>query len=207
MTAFSRANHPLRLAALFAGTLLAAGLVASAAGAVLYIVDDQRTGPAVADAPPDTNLDVPDGLVVLQILETLDELAAEVGFEPLLAGLLPETTERRPVFAATQPDEHGVRFAHVSYSAKKDTTVDGITGPTVVLFQGQGEPGPDVDGELRRIEWGNARALAATFACGDLVVDARFYFSPDAAPGEPFLNPRMTSAAEMVVDDLLERCG
>lgn len=207
MTAFSRSNHPLRLAALFAGTVLAAGLVASAAGAVLYIVDDQRTGPAVADTPLDTNLDVPDGLVVLQLVDTREQLAAEVGFEPLLAGVLPETTDGEPVFAVTQPDEHGVRFAHVSYSAKKDVAIDGITGPTVVLFQGKGEPGPAVDGELRRIEWGNARALAATFPCGDLVVDARFYFGPDAAPGEPFLNPQMTSAAQLVIDDLLERCG
>jgi hypothetical protein len=207
MTVFTRPNHPVRLAVLLLGTALAAGIIGSAIVAVDYIVRDQlESEVAGVQTGPGGDVAVPNGLTVVTPLADAGVYEDELGFEPMLPESFPDGTDPAPHFGATAPDARDRRFGHVRFAQKPDVATDGITGPTILIQQVRGDPGEGVDGELKRVRSGASRVLAATFDCGDLVVDVQFFFGPDAAPGEPFLTPYMTDTAQSVVDDLRGQC-
>ncbi|MEX2245656.1 MAG: hypothetical protein WEC75_03125 [Dehalococcoidia bacterium] len=208
MSVLAEPRHPLRLAGVLAASAAATALVLGAALAAAYIVRDLR-GDAVAPAATGgADFALPEGMVVVSLLDDAGDFRDATGFKPLVPKHLPATTDDEPHYAATQPDARGVRVGQVRFASKKDAAGEGgITGPTIVLVEAKGAPGEGIDEELKRIVAGNARAVAATIVCGDLVVDVQLYFGPDAAVGEPFVTPWMTSVAGEFVDGLREQCG
>jgi hypothetical protein len=203
----SQPNHPARLLALFAASLAVTGVIAGAAIAMLYVVDDLRGGndaPSAASAPQ--HIEAPEGLVVVIPVADAKEFKALTGFKPFVPSSLPETTRGAPVMSVTQPDEEGRRVGRVSYSAKPDP-VEGVTGPLIVIIEAKGTPGDGVDGELKRLTAGNGRTLVATLSCDDLVLDIQMYFTPDVAPNEPFVTPYMKTTAQSFIDSVKADCS
>jgi hypothetical protein len=208
VSVLSQPNHPVRLLWLLAASLAATTIVAAAALALLYVIDDVRTNDvAGVSAVPSQSIDAPDGLVVVVPVEDAAQFEELTGFAPFIPSQLPASTDAsRAVMSVTQPDEYGRRVGRVSYSAKPDP-VEGITGPVVVIVQAQGTPGEGVDGQLKRLTSGNGRTLVATLVCGDLVLDVQLYFGPDIAPGEPFVTPYMRETAEEFVEGVKRDCA
>jgi hypothetical protein len=198
----------MRLSALFLGTLLATALVATAALAAIYVQRRQSASPAppnIAPAQPRPDLNLPPGLVTLQRVGDAAEFETLAGFAPFLPSALPETTATDAALSVTLPDANGRRYGRVAYSPKA-TEVEGISGPMVVLMEARGTGGPGVDGVLKRLGGGDSRAVAATYACGQLVIDAQFYYGPPAADGEPYITPYMTDIAGRFLDQAKSEC-
>jgi hypothetical protein len=207
--AVSTPNHPLRLAGILAASVAFSCIVAGAAYALLWMVDDYRNGgrvSAVAGADVAPNIDLPPGLVALQHINDDAQFEQLAGFAPFVPETLPDTTGDQPRFSLTFPDENGVRVGRIGFSPKDGPGVDGITGPLVVLMEAKGTPGAAVDGQLKRMTTGTGRALAATIACGDLVIDVQLYFQPNPAPGEPYVTPYMTGVAQRFLDGVNAQC-
>lgn len=202
----SQPNHPARLLALFAASLAITGVIAAAAIAMLYVIEDLRGGNDGPAAAAPQHIEAPDGLVVVIPVADAREFEGLAGFKPFVPSSLPATTQGAPVMSVSQPDEQGRRVGRVSYSAKPDP-VEGITGPLIVIIEAKGAPGDGVDGELKRLTSGNGRTLVATLACGDLVLDIQMYFTPEAAPNEPFVTPYMKTTAQSFVDKVRADCG
>lgn len=211
--ALSRPNHPLRLAGIFAASFAFFAIVAAAAVAVIYIVQDQR-GQRVSQVagasvePKQSDLHLPDGLIAMHVVQNADEFKQLAGFKPFVPKeqLLPDGTMHDVSLAVSFPDDNGMRTGRVGYSPRDGYAVGGITGPMVVISELKGKPGDSVDGELKRITSGDGRALAATLACGDLVLDVQLYFGPKPAPDEPFITPYMTDVARKFLDSLRKQC-
>ena len=203
----SQPNHPARLLAMFAASLAVTGIIAAAAIALLYVIDDLsggNDGPAAATLPQ--HIEAPEGLVVVVPVADAKEFKALTGFRPFVPSSLPATTKDGAVMSVTQPDEQGRRVGRVSYGAKPDP-VEGVTGPLIVIIEAKGAPGDGVDGELKRLTAGNGRTLVATLPCGDLVLDIQMYFTPDVAPNEPFVTPYMKTTAQSFVDGVKADCS
>ena len=209
--ALSRPNHPLRLAGIFAASLAFFAIVATAAVAVIYIVQDQR-GQRISQVagasvePKQSDLHLPDGLIAMHVVQNADEFEQLAGFKPFVAKELPDGTVHDASLAVSFPDDNGMRTARVGYSPRDGYAVDGITGPMIVINELKGKPGDSIDSELKRITSGDGRALAATLACGDLVLDVQLYFGPKPAPDEPFITPYMTDVAQKFLDGLRKQC-
>ncbi len=210
MTVLAQPNHPARLAALFVGTAVAVSLVAAAAISVYFIVQDQRdtrvSRVAGASMVPDSNIVAPEGLIVVTQVETPEQFEELAGFAPFVPDDLPASSDTTPNFAVTQPDENGFRVGRVGFSAREGWSADGIGGPVIVIGQAKGAPGDGVDGQLKRIV-GGSRALVATLACGDLVLDVQMYFSPEAKDDEPIVTPYMHGVATKFIDGIRKQCG
>lgn len=206
--AVSTPNHPARLFALLAASVGFFAIVGAAAYAAIWMIQDQRSARVseVAGISFKPDVQIP-GTIVLQRVKGAGEFEDLSGFKPFIPNGLPEQTETEPALSLTLPDDNGKRVGRVGFSAKAGATTDGITGPLVVLIEAPGKPGDTVDGELKRITSGNGRTLAATLACGDLVIDMQMYFGPDPADGEPFLKPYMTSTAQSFVDSVKGQCA
>ncbi len=209
MTAISQPNHPARIAAIFFGTIAGFGIVLAAALSLYLIVLDQRDAAfgsvAVSSAAPG-NIEAPPGLIVIIPVEDPQAFEELAGFAPFVPKRVPAFTDPVPNYAVTQPDANGLRVGRVAFSAKNEA-VDGVTGPVIVISEAQGEPGEGVDGELKRIISG-ARALVATFGCGDLVLDVQMFFSPqEIAPGEELITPFMRDTARGFIDGLKTQCA
>jgi hypothetical protein len=210
MTALEQPNHPARLAAIFVVTALAVSIVAGAAVALYLIIDDQRDARvsevAGASAVPDRNIAAPEGLIVVTQVDTPQQFQELAGFAPFVPETLPASTDDAPAFAVAQPDENGFRVGRVQYGAREGWSAYGITGPMIVIGQAKGAPGEGVDGQLKRIV-GGSRALVATLACGDLVLDVQMYFAPEAQGDEPIVTPYMRDVAVNFLDDIREQCA
>ncbi|MEX2227762.1 MAG: hypothetical protein WEB52_15100 [Dehalococcoidia bacterium] len=199
-------NHPLRLLSLFALSMLASLIVAGAAAALVYVIDDVGLSDVRGVAAPPHGIDATDGLVVVIPVEDAQQFEDLAGFAPFVPSSLPATTVDAPVMSVTPPDEQGRSVGRVSYSAQPDP-VEGITGPLIVIIQAQGTPGEGVDGQLKRLTSGNGRTLVATLPCGDLVLDVQMYFGPGITSGEPFVTDHMKSTAESFVDGVKADCS
>ena len=116
------------------------------------------------------------------------------------------TRYRSPRRKCRSPRQFATR-GRLGFSAKDGAATDGITGPLVVLIEAPGKAGDTIDGELKRITKGNGRALVATIACADLVVDVQMYFGPDPAEGEYIVKPYMTTTAQSFVDNVKRQCA
>jgi hypothetical protein len=210
MTALARPNHPARLAALFVGTAAAVALIAAAAASLYLVVQDQRetrvSGVAGVSDVPDSNITAPEGLIVVTQVDTPEQFEELAGFAPFVPDKLPASTDTTPKFAIAQPDENGLRVGRVAYSAREGALTDGISGPVIVIGQAKGAPGAGVDGQLKRIV-GGTRALVATLACGDLVLDVQMYFSPEPQEGEPIVTSHMHGVATEFLDSIREQCA
>ena len=210
MTVISQANHPARLAAIFFGTIVAFGVVLTAALSAYLVwldIDARTTGDlaTIDGADGSGAVQSPEGLIVVIPAENPAEFEALAGFPPFVPDHVPSSTEPTPVYAVTQPDANGFRVGRVAFSAKNEA-VDGITGPVIVIGEAHGRPGDGVDGELKRISNG-ARALVATLGCGDLVIDVQLYFSPaELAPGEELITPYMRQIATGFIDGIKGQC-
>lgn len=211
--ALSTPNHPLRLAGFLAASVAFFAIVGAAAYSVMYIVRDQRSGRVsevlgAAVVPKQSDLHLPAGVLAVQRVASEGEFRQLAGFKPFIPGDLPEHTQDDLSLAVALPDDNGVRSGRVGFSAKDGATAaDGTTGPMVVLFEVQGQPGEGVDGELKRVTGGNGRALIATIGCRGLVIDVQSFFGPDPQPGEAFLTPYMTDTARRFLDGVKRQCG
>jgi hypothetical protein len=210
MSVLAQPNHPARLAALLLATIGFTGIVGAALISVLFIVADQRdtaiSRVAGDSAIPDSNIQAPEGLVVVTPVESAAQFRELAGFEPFVPETLPASTDTAPKFAVAQPDEQGLRVGRVAYSAREGWSAYGISGPVIVIGQAQGAPGDGVDGQLKRIV-GGGRALVATMACGPLVLDVQMYFSPEPAEGEEIVTPYMRDVAIKFLDDVRQQCA
>jgi hypothetical protein len=209
MTAISQPNHPLRLAALFFGTIVAFAIVLTAALAAHYVwLEETQSGPGmVVSGAPAGAVAAGDGVAVVITAATPEEFESLAGFAPFVPERVPEGTDGTPKYAVTQPDANGFRVGRVAFSAKPGVEVDGISGPVIVIGQARGAPGDGVDGEIKRIG-GAGRVLAATLACGELVIDVQMYFSPAApADGEEIVTRYMRDVARQFVDTIVAQCG
>jgi len=206
VSVLSQPNHPMRLVAFFAASLAVTGIIAGAAIALLYVIDDLRGADPPAAAVQPQHIEAPEGLEVVIPVADATEFKALTGFKPFVPSSLPATTQGEPVMSVSQPDDQGRRVGRVSYGAKPEP-VEGVTGPIVVIVEAKGTPGNGVDGELKRLTAGNGRTLVATLDCGDLVLDIQLYFSPDVARGEPFVTPRMKETAQGFVDGVKADCA
>jgi hypothetical protein len=207
MSVLTQPNHPARLLALFAATLAAVGVFAAAMYAGTYVWQDLTSGsdsPATGDIPA-PGVDTPEGLVVLTPVDDAAAFEASTGFAPLVPARVPAGTDPVAKFAVTQPNEDGTRLGRVGFSSKRGYEREGISGPVVVVAQGRGDPGAGVDGRLKQLAGG--RALGATFACGDLVLDVQLYFGPDISSGEEAITPYMRDVASSFIADIREQCG
>jgi hypothetical protein len=203
MSVLARPNHPARLASLFAAALGGAAIVAAAAYAVGWLIRDINEKPdAVAPAPAAT-VKGSGGIQVLIPLENAAAFREVLGFQPVVPKTLPSTTEPEPVFATTTADAEGQRLGRVAFSATGET-VDGVTGPVIVVIEAPRPEGAYEDTELSEIP--GTRGLAQTIVCGGLLLDVQFYYSPAAAEGAPSTTPRMRDDASATVAALREQC-
>jgi hypothetical protein len=205
VSVLSQPNHPVRLLSLFGASLVLCAIVAGAAAALLYVIDDVRSSDVRGASTAPQSIEAPDGLVVVIPVEGAAQFEELAGFAPFIPSSLPPTVIDKPVMSVTPPDEQGRRVGRVSYSTQPDP-VEGVTGPVIVIIQAQGTPGSGVDGLLKRLTAGNGRTLVATLPCGDLVLDVQMYFGPDIAPGEPVVAPYMKSTAETFVANVKAQC-
>lgn len=207
--AASTPNSPLRLAGILVASVAFFAIVGGALVAAAWMIDNQRGGTGrvseVAGAQVVPDVSIP-GVIALQHVSDAAQFEDLAGFSPFIPDHLPATTTDKPALSLTFPDADGNRIGRVGFSAKDVPAEEGITGPIIVLVEARGKPGASIDSELKRLTAGNARAVAATLPCGDLVVDAQFYFGPNPAEGEPFVTPYMTSVATDFLAAMTSQC-
>lgn len=209
MSVLAQPNHPARLAWLFTATALVCGIVATAAFALVWMVRDQLHDDTPAGqfiVPAD--LDVGDGLTVVVPMKDREQFEDVAGFTPFVPEKVPNTTDTTPKYAIVPASEDGTpMLGRVAFSAKPDAAVDGITGPIVVLVQSENHGNAEADGQLKRVVDGEARAITALVACGDLLVDVQLYFGPRAEDGEPMVTQYMIELARQFVDTVIAQCA
>jgi hypothetical protein len=206
MSVIAQSNHPARLLTMFGGALAFAAIVASALYAAIWMVQDMRAPETVTRTIGSGDITASGGVQVVLPLETADEFEQLAGFAPFVPERVPANTIGDPKYAVTPPDAEGHRVGRVAFSSKPDAAVNGITGPVIVIAEAQGKPGAGVDGELKQVTAGGARALVATLPCGDLVVDVQLYFGPEAAAGEDVVTPYMMTTAQGFLADVRDQC-
>ena len=207
--ALSTPNHPLRLAGVLAASVAFFAIVGAAIFAAVWIVDDQRSTNTnqVLGASGKPDVALPPGLIAVQRVNSMAEFEQLSGFKPFIPQYVPATTQHDFTLSLTLPDDEGRRTGRVGYSSKPGADAEGITGPTVVLVEAPGAPGPDTDPRLRRVTGGNGRALVATIGCQNLAISVQLYFGPDPKPDEPFVTPHMAAVAQEFLDGINEQCA
>jgi hypothetical protein len=159
-------NHPLRLGAFFLGALTASALVASAAGAVLYIMDREFGEPARPAPHPSAKVDLPEGLVLVRRIDGPGEWEPALGFEPVMPERLPEGVDSSPVYLLQPGEDGGWRAGHIRYTS--------AGGPSVVLVQHEAAL---ADGaEPRVIETDESLAIIDIIDCGPIAIQSQLYF-------------------------------
>lgn len=205
VSVLSQPNHPARLLAIFGGTAAACAVVAAAALALMYVIGEERE--AAPRAKPLADVEAPDGLVVVVPVADAQAFEELTGFAPVEAAWLPEGTQSSPVYSVTPEDDGGKREGRVSYGERDGFSSEGVRGPAIVLVEAMRAAAPDADGTLRRLTAGNGRTLVSRFACGEIAVEAQFYFSPPPEPGAEIVTPYMRETAQRFVDELRESCA
>ncbi len=195
MTVLARPNHPARLAGVFAFSVVAFALVAAAAGAVLYIFENERASGAPSPIAGGGTVDLPTGMVQIRRIDSFAEWNDALGFKPLLADALPDGVDDAPVLYLQQPDDAGRRTGHVRYMRDNGA-------PAVVLIEQQGTI--SAEPPMKTGETAGTRMHAQTFVCGSLVIQAQLYFQSDPAPLPAIAETEATSRA--FVDGLRGLC-
>jgi hypothetical protein len=203
----SSPNHPLRLAAVLAASIAFFAIVATAAVAAVWMVEDQRSTRAGQVLGASVAPQLPPGLIAVQRVNSLKEFEQLGGFKPFVPMYVPGSTQTDFTLSLTLPDDAGQRIGRVGYSSKDVPDADGVTGPTVVLVETPGAPGANADPSLQRVTSGNGRALVATVACQGLAVDVQLYFDPAPQADEPFVTPHMLAVAQEFLDGVKEQCA
>ncbi len=205
--ATSSPNHPFRLLSVLAASVAFFAILAGAALATIWMVKDQsaaHSGQVLGDAVAP---DLPPGLIAVQRVNSLKEFEQLGGFKPFIPMYVPGATQTDFTLSLTLPDDNGGRIGRVGYSSRDVADADGVTGPTVVLVETPGAPGPNSDPSLQRIPGGNGRGLVATVACQGLAVDVQLYFGPAPQAGQPFVTPHMLAVAQEFLDGINEQCA
>jgi len=194
MTVVTRQHTTARLLGVFALSLAAFGLVASAAGAALYVIDSER-GFGTDEGTATANVDLPSGMVLVTRLADAAAWEPKLGFEPVLPDELPAGVGTQPHYYAQQPDERGRLAGHIRYASEG--------GPSVVLVEQQGTLSREVG--MRTQELDGVRQHVESFGCGLVVIQAQLYVSTDA-PGAPTAEDSGAMAAAFVAS-LRRQCG
>jgi hypothetical protein len=207
--ALSTPNHPLRLLGILAAGIAFFAIVGGAIFAAVAIAGDLRSRHTsqVAGAALQRDVQVPAGMIALQRVNSAKEFEAIAGFKPFVPWYVPAGTQHDYTLSVSFPDDLGNRVGRVGFSPKDQPDDDGITGPMVILIEAPGQPGADVDGELKRITSASGRALVATIPCRGLVVDVQLYFQPAPQPGEPYVTPHMQAVATEFLDAIKDQCA
>ncbi len=205
--AISSPNHPVRLAAVLAASIAFFAIVGSAIAAAAWMIDDQRSDRSSQVLGASVAPVLPPGLIAVQRINSLGDFEQLGGFKPFIPMYVPGSTQNDFTLSLTLPDDEGRRVGRVSYGAKDVADADGVTGPTVVLVEAPGAPGPGADATLQRVTSGNGRALVATIACQDLAIDVQLFFGPAPRPDEPFVTPHMLAVAQEFLDGINEQCA
>jgi hypothetical protein len=193
MTVVLRPNHPARLFGVFAAALGAFALVAAAAYAAMYIVDQETAGPASTPAPA-AEFDIPDDMVIIRPTD-LAEWDDLLGFEPVVAEALPAGVVATPLYFL-QPNnpKHGVA-GHVRYAYEDGT-------PAISLIEQS--RGLDTTSPMTAVESAGTRVHLVNMQCGDIVIQAQMFFpARDTAPQDP---KATSAAAAAFFDDLRAQC-
>lgn len=206
--ALSTPNHPLRLVSTLVASIAFFAIVGAAAFAAWWMVDDQLSAPRAnqvlgASFTPE----LPPGLIAVQRVSSIKEFEQLGGFKPFIPMYVPGSTQTDFTLSLTLPDDQGRRIGRVGYSSKDIADADGITGPTVVLVEAPGTPGPNTDPRLQRVTTGSGRALVATIGCQGLTIDVQLYFGPTPKDGEPFVTPHMVAVGQEFLDGINGQCG
>jgi hypothetical protein len=193
MTVVLRPNHPARMAGVFVAAVSAFALVAAAAYAVLYIIDNETQ----SSVTPQTgaNFDLPEGMVAIRPTD-VEEWESELGFEPVLAGELPAGVIDDPLYFLQPPSEEFGVAGHVRYAYE-----DGR--PAISLVEQSA--GFDVSSPMKAIESESTRVHLVNLACGDIVIQAQMFFRADGVDAP---EPKETSAiAASFFEALTRQCG
>jgi hypothetical protein len=194
MTVVLRPNHPARLAGVFFGGIAAFALIAAAAYAVMYIVDNETS--TVPPPPvPAANLDLPAGMVVIRPT-VVEEWREMLGFEPVLAEVLPDGVVETPLYFLQPQDAEFGTAGHVRYAYEDGT-------PAIALIEQAG--GLKTDSPMKALESGGTRAHIVNMPCGDIVIQAQMFFAIDVA--DPPSPQETTAAAEAFAAPLREQCA
>lgn len=205
MSVLAQPNHPARLATLFAASVAATVIVASAIAAALYVVQDIRAG----DNPPSAAplFDVPDGFMVVLPLESAAQIEEMAGFAPFVPSRVPSTTQPSAHFAVTPEDDAGERTARVAFSAAQDVYVDGINGPLIVLEQTDNFDPGIIESEVKQLVVEGAYAVRGQFICRDIAVTAAFYYQRQDGLAGGAVTPYMVDVARSALDTMQSECG
>lgn len=207
--ALSTPNHPLRLVGVLVASVAFFAVVGTASFAAAWIADDQRSANTnqVLGVSVKPDVALPAGLIAVQRVNSMAEFEQIGGFKPFIPQYVPAMTQHDFTLSLTTPDDGGRRIGRVGYSSKDGADAEGITGPTVVLVEAPGTPGPNTDPRLQRVTGGNGRALVATIGCQSLTIDVQLYFGPSPGPDEPLVTPHMVAIAQEFLDGLNEQCA
>ena len=170
MTVLAQPRQPLRLVGVFVASVAAFALIAAAAGAVLYIIDNETSSP-VTSVLPQADVDLPPGMVLVRSIESADQWRDSLGFAPVIPESLPAGIDGEPLYFLQQPDARGRTAGHVRFASEG--------GPTLILVQQEGRIAQD--SPLRTQESDGSRAYLESFACGTVVMQTQLYFSTDGA--------------------------
>jgi hypothetical protein len=194
MTVVLRSQQPLRLFGVFAAALGAFALIAAAAYAVLYIVENETAKPAPPPAPA-ADFDLPQGMVVIRPTD-LGEWEEVLGFAPVVAAELPDGVVDMPLYFLQPPDATFGVAGHVRYAY-----MDGR--PAISLIEQVG--GLDTDSPMKAVESADTRVHIVNLPCGEIVIQAQMFFQGDG-PDAP--TPKDSSAtAGAFFDSLRDHCG
>ena len=195
MTVLARPHDPSRLARIFVSSVLAFGLVAAAAGAILYIIDNERSSGAAPVATGGGTVDLPAGLVQIRRVDSVAEWKDAMRFKPLLAEALPDGVVDAPALYLQQPDAAGRRAGHVRYVRE-----DGAPGVVLIEQQGTISTEPPV----KTGEAAGTRMYLQTITCGTLVIQAQLYFQAGTGALPP--ESETAATAEAFIAGLRDQC-
>lgn len=208
MIALSTPNHPFRLVSTLLASIAFFAIVGTAAFAVWWIIDDQRSSSHTNQVLGSSfKPDLPSGLITVQRVNSIKQFEDLGGFKPFIPMYVPGSTQTDFTLSLTLPDDDGHRIGRVGYSSKDTADAAGITGPTVVLVEAPGTPGSNTDPRLQRVTSGSGRALAATIGCQGLTIDVQLYFGPTPKDGEAFVTPHMLAVGQEFLDGINEQCA
>lgn len=186
-------HRPIRLLGVFAASVLAFGVVASAVLAAVYIYESEQ--PPVSAPAPGVNVELPNGLVLIERVETAADWDRALQFEPIYPALLPDGVADEAMLYLQQPDSFGRRAGHVRYAY-------GDGAPAVVLIEQAGTIAAEPP--MKVLESSGKRSHIATFACGTIVIQAQVYF--DVEGGAAGSSTETGLIAEDFVAGLRSQC-
>jgi hypothetical protein len=190
MTVLTRPSHALRLAGLFATSVAVFGLFAAAAGAVLYMIDNER-GVSRPGAAPTADIELPPGLTLVHRIDGPDVWEERLGFAPVMPKALPDGVRDDAIFLLQPDDEGGWRAGHIRFA--------GDAGVWLVLVEQYGALSSEEP--TRTIETDETLAYVGAFSCGPIILQPQVYVSRTLLSGAD-----AEAIAEAFVSGLREQC-